>query len=183
MVFEVYEQYPYAKWQRLFVIISASKLNSRDKNQRSLRITSMNEKKKGSAMTEKEKNILTQELWALISLGFDGTKHDFEIMKKMLKCAAKEDSGEMSPYKLKVIEELQLDWRFLKSIHEDLAAIAVRLGKSEIVPAVPDLNINEELWKIGTSGASDALYETSGKIGDFQSALQDCACQLQEVCA
>ena len=66
---------------------------------------------------------------------------------------------------------------------EDLAAIAARLGKSEIVPAVPDLNITDELWEAGESGVSDALYETSDKIGDFQSALQDCAFQLQEVCA
>ncbi len=134
-------------------------------------------------MTEKEKNILTQELWSLVSLGFDATKHDFEIMEKILKCVAKEDSGEMTPYKRKVIEELQLEWGFLKSIHQDLAAIAARLGKSEIVPAVPDLTINDELWAVGKSGASDALYETSDKIGDFQSALQDCAFQLQEVCA
>ena len=134
-------------------------------------------------MTEKEKNILTQELWALVSLGFGATKHDFEIMGKMIKCVSKEDSGEMTPYKRKVVEELQLEWRFLKSIHEDLAAIAARLGKSEIVPAVPDLDINDELWKVGKSGTSDALYETSDKIGDFQSALQDCAFQLQEVCA
>ena len=134
-------------------------------------------------MTEKEKNILMQELWALVSLGFDATKHDFEIMEKMLKCAAREDSGEMTPYKRKVIEELQLEWRFLKSIHEDLAAIAARLEKSEIVPAVPDLNISDELWDVGKSGASDALYETTDKIGDFQTVLQDCAFQLQEACA
>lgn len=134
-------------------------------------------------MTEKEKNILTQELWALVSLGFDATKHDFEIMEKMLKCAAKEDSGEMTPYKRKVIEELRLEWRFLKSLHQDLVAIAARLAKSEIVPAVPDLNISDALWKVSKSGTSDALYETSDKIGDFQSALQDCAFQLQEVCA
>lgn len=134
-------------------------------------------------MTEKEKNILTQELWALVSLGFDATKHDFEIMEKIIKCVAKEDSGEMTPYKRKVIEELQLEWRFLKSLHDDLAAIAARLGKREIVPAVPDLAINDELWKVGRSGVSDALYEISDKIGDFQSALQDCAFQLQEVCA
>ena len=134
-------------------------------------------------MTEKEKNILNQELWALVSLSFEATKHDFEIMEKLLKCVAKEDSGEMTPYKRKVIEELQLEWRFLKSLHEDLGKIAARLGKSEIVPAVPDLNISDELWKVGKSGASDALYETTDKISDFQSALQDCAFQLQEVCA
>ena len=134
-------------------------------------------------MTEKEKNILTQELWALVSLGFDATKHDFEIMEKIIKCVSKEDSGEMTPYKRKVIEELQLEWRFLKSLHKDLAEIAARLEKSEIVPAVPDLNISDELWKVEKSGVSDALYETTDKIGDFQTALQDCAFQLQEECA
>ena len=134
-------------------------------------------------MTEKEKNILTQELWTLVSLGFDATKHDFEIMEKMIKCVSKDDSEEMTPYKRKVIEELQLEWRFLKSIHGDLAEIAALLGKTDVVPAVPDLAISDELWKVGKSGVSDALYETSDRIGDFQSALQDCAFQLQEVCA
>ena len=134
-------------------------------------------------MTEKEKNILDQELWALVALGFDATKHDFEIMEKMLKCAAKEDSGEMTPYKRKVIEELQLEWRFLKSLREDLGKIAGKLGKPEIVPAVPALIIGDELWKVGKSGSSDALYEVTDKISDFQSAIQDCAFKLQEVCA
>ena len=134
-------------------------------------------------MVEKEKNILNQELWALVSLVFEATKHDFEIMQKMLKCVSKEDSDEMTPYKRKVIEELQLEWRFLKSLHEDLGKIAAKLGKPEIVPAVPNLTINDELWEAGRSGASDALYETTDKIGDFQSAIQDCAFKLQEECA
>ena len=133
-------------------------------------------------MTEKEKNILNQELWALVSLGFEATKHDFEIMEKMLRCITKEDAEEMTPNKRKVIEELQLQWRFMKTLHEDLGKIAARLGKTEIVPAVPDLTINDELWKVGRSGASDALYQTTDKITDFQSAIQDCAFQLQEAC-
>ena len=133
-------------------------------------------------MTEKEKNILNQELWALVSLGFEATKHDFEIMEKMLRCITKEDAEEMTPNKRKVIEELQLQWRFMKTLHEDLGKIAARLGKTEIVPAVPDLTINDELWKVGRSGASDALYQTTDRITDFQSAIQDCAFQLQEAC-
>ena len=44
-------------------------------------------------MTEKEKHILNQELWALVLLDSHATKHSFEIMQKMLKCVSKEDAG------------------------------------------------------------------------------------------
>ena len=133
-------------------------------------------------MTEKEKNILNQELWALVSLSFEATKHDFGIMEKMLKCVSKEDPDEMTPGKRKVIEELQLQWRFMKTLREDIGKIAARLGKPETVPAVPELTIGDELWTVGRSGVSDPLYETIDKLNDFQSALQECAFGLQEVC-
>ncbi len=134
-------------------------------------------------MTEKEKNILNQELWALVALDFDATGHSFEIMQKMLKCVTKDDPDEMTPNKRKVIEEMQLQWRFVRSLHDDLGRIAAKLGRSDIVPAVPELTIDDSLWKTGDSGSSDALYEVNDKIGDFQSAMQDCAFKLQEVCA
>ena len=89
----------------------------------------------------------------------------------------------MTPNKRKVIEELQLQWRFVKTIHEDLGKIAARLGKEEIVPAISALSISDALWEVGKSGSSDALYETTDKINDFQSAIQECAFKLQEVCA
>ena len=133
-------------------------------------------------MTEKEKNILNQELWALISLDFRATKHSFEIMQKMLKCVSKEESDEMTPNKRKVIEELQLQWRFVKMLHEDLGKIAARLGKSEIIPSVPKLKIYDELWDTEGSGYSDGLYEVNDKIGDFQTDIQNCAFKLQEAC-
>lgn len=133
-------------------------------------------------MTEKEKNILNQELWALVAQSFEAVKHDFGIMQKMLKCVIREDPDEMTPNKRKVIEELRLEWRFMKTIHEDLGRIAAKLGKSDIVPALPTLAIDDSLWKVGESGSSDALYELGDKISDFQSALQDCAMELQEVC-
>ena len=134
-------------------------------------------------MTEKEKNILNQELWALISLDFHATKHSFEIMQKMLKCVSKEESDEMTPNKRKVIEELQLQWGFLKMLHEDLSKIAAKLGQPEIVPTVPKLTVCDELWDTEGSGYSDGLYEVNDKIGDFQSDIQDCAFKLQEACA
>ena len=133
-------------------------------------------------MKEKEKNILNQELWALVSLTLGAAKHDFEIMQKMLRCISREDSGEMTPNKRKVIEELQLQWRFVKILHEDLGRIADRLGERELVPARPELVISDGLWKVGRSGASDALYETTDKLSEFQSAIQECAFKLQEKC-
>ena len=133
-------------------------------------------------MTEKEKNILNQELWALISLDFHATKHSFEIMQKMLKCVSKEESDEMTPNKRKVIEELQLQWGFLKMLHEDLSKIAAKLGQPEIVPTVPKLTVCDELWDTEGSGYSDGLYEINDKIGDFQTDIQNCAFKLQEAC-
>ncbi|MBQ9336743.1 MAG: hypothetical protein IJS14_05545 [Lentisphaeria bacterium] len=134
-------------------------------------------------MTEKEKNILNQELWALVALDFDATGHSFEIMQKMLRCVCKDDPDEMTPNKRKVIKEMQLQWNFVKALHEDLGKIAAKLGQAEIVPAVPELKIDDSLWKVDDSGSSDALFEVSDKIGDFQSAMQDCAFKLQEACA
>ena len=133
-------------------------------------------------MTEREKNILNQELLALISLGFEATKHDFDILGKMLKCVSREDANEMTPNKRKVIEELQLQWRFLKMLHEDLGKIAAKLGMREIVPAVPTLVLSDELWDTEGSGYSDGLYEVNDKIGDFQTDSQNCAFKLQEAC-
>ena len=134
-------------------------------------------------MTEKEKDILNQELWALVALDFDATGHCFEIMQKILNCVAREETDEMTPYKRKVIEEMQLQWRFVRSLHDDLTWIAAKLGRSEIVPAVPELTIDDSLWETDDSGSSDTLYEASDKIGDFQSAMQDCVFKLQESCA
>lgn len=134
-------------------------------------------------MTEKEKNILNQELWSLVALDFDATGHSFEIMQKMLKCVCKEEMDEMTPNKRKVIEEIQLQWRFVRSLHEDLGKIAAKLGRSEIVPSVPELTIDDSLWGVGESGSSDGLYVVNDKIGDFQSAMQDCIFKLQEMCA
>ncbi len=134
-------------------------------------------------MTEKEKNILNQELWSLVALDFDATGHSFEIMQKMLRCVSRDDPEEMTPNKRKVIEEIQLQWRFVRSLHEDLGKIAAKLGRPEIVPAVPELTIDDSLWKTGESGVSDGIYEVNDKIADFQSAIQDCAFKLQEMCA
>lgn len=134
-------------------------------------------------MTEKEKNILNQELWALVSLDLNATGHSFEILEKMLKCVSREEPDEITPNKRKVIEELQLQWRFVKGLHEDLGKIAAKLGQTEIVPAVPELTINDRLWDINDSGSSDGLYEVNDKISEFQSDIQDCAFKLQEACA
>ena len=65
----------------------------------------------------------------MVSLLFKAINHNLEIMQKMLKCVSKEASEEMTPNKRKVIEELQLQWHFVKTIHEDLDKIAARLGK------------------------------------------------------
>lgn len=131
-------------------------------------------------MTEKEKNIIKQELWALVAQDAEATKHCFEISSRQLKCITREDMDEMTPNKHKVVEELKLLWNFVKTIHEDLGKIAGKLGKSEIVPAFPQLVICDELWDTENGGQNSRIWEVGEKIADFQTDLQDVVWKLQE---
>ena len=131
-------------------------------------------------MTEKEKNIIKQELWALVVQDAEATKHCFEISSKQLKCITREDMDEMTPNKHKVVEELKLLWNFVKTIHEGLGKIAGKLEKSEIVPALPQLVICDELWDTENAGQNSTICEVGEKIADFQTALQEVIWKLQE---
>ena len=127
-------------------------------------------------MTEKEKNIMLQQLWDLIAQDAQATKHLLEISSRQISCIIREDVEEMTPNKRKVVEELKLQWRFVKTIHEDLEKIAAKLEKSEIVPEFPQLVISNELW------TQNRISDASEKIGDFQTALQNAIWELQELC-
>ena len=121
-------------------------------------------------MTEKEKNIIKQELWALAALDSEATKHLLEISVRQLKCITRENADEMTPDKRKVIEEMSLQWNIVKKIHEDLCAIAEKLGKSESIPQLPCWVIGDDLWDTENSGQYSQVCEISEKIGDFQSS-------------
>ena len=106
--------------------------------------------------------------------------HCFKISLKQLKCITKEEANEMTPNKHKVVEELKLLWNFVKTIHEDLGKIACKLGKAEIVPALPQLVICDELWDTENDGQNSTICEVGEKIADFQTALQEVIWKLQE---
>ena len=110
-------------------------------------------------MTEKEKNITLQQLWALIAQDAQATKHLLEISSRQISCIIREDVEEMTPNKRKVVEE-----------------IAAKLEKSEIVPEFPGIVISNELW------AQNRISDVSEKIGDFQTELQNAIWELQELC-
>lgn len=127
-------------------------------------------------MTEKEKNIILQQLWALVAQNAQATKHLLEISSRQINCIVREDVEEMTPNKRKVVEELKLQWRFVGTMHEDLEKIAAKLEKTEIVPELPLLEISNELW------TQNSISDVSEKIGSFQTALQSAIWELQELC-
>ena len=133
-------------------------------------------------MTEKEKNVLQQELWALAALDADATKHLLAISARQIKCITKEDTNEMTPDKHKVVEEMQLQWSFVKKIHEDLFKIAEKLDHTELIPEIPQFVICDELWDVENFGSQSLICDVSEKIGDFQSSLMDVLWKLQEYC-
>ena len=133
-------------------------------------------------MTEKEKNVLQQELWALAALDADATKHLLAISARQLKCIAKEDADEMTPDKHKVVEEMHLQWNFVKKIHGDLYEIAEKLEQTKLIPGLPQFVICDELWDLENFGKQSLICDVSEKIGDFQNAMMDALWKLQEYC-
>lgn len=131
-------------------------------------------------MTEKENNVLMQELWVLVAQDANTSKHFFEISARQLKCITKEEVDEMTPNKRKVVEELKLLWDFVKTIHEDLLKIAAKMNKRELVPALPQMVICDELWDTENGGRNSMICEVGEKISDFQTALQEVIWKLQE---
>ena len=133
-------------------------------------------------MTEKEKNIIKQELWALAALDADATKHLLAISARQLKCITKEDTNEMTPDKHKVIEEMHLQWNFVQKLHEDLFKIAEKLDHTELIPESPQFVICDELWDVENFGRQSLICDVSEQIGDFQTALMNVLWKLQEYC-
>ena len=111
----------------------------------------------------------------------EASKHFFEISFRQLKCITQEEADEMTPNKHKVVEELKLQWNFIKTIHEDLGKIAEKLGNAELVPALPQLVICDELWDTENGGINSTICEVGDNIIDFQTALQEVTWKLQEV--
>ena len=133
-------------------------------------------------MTEKEKNVLQQELWALAALDADATKHLLAISARQIKCITKEDADEMTPDKHKVVEEMRLQWSFVQKIYEDVCKIADKLDRLEIVPELPQIHIYDGLWDVENFGSQSLICDVSEQIGDFQSSLMDALWKLQEYC-
>ncbi len=131
-------------------------------------------------MTEKEKNVMTQELWALTAMNAVATKHLLEISARQLKCIARENADEMTPNKQKVIEEMQLQWNFVTKIHEDLSEIAEKSGQSELVPALEEFDISDDLWDVENGGLKSRICDVSEKIGDFQNVMMNAIWNLQK---
>ncbi len=133
-------------------------------------------------MTEKEKNIIKQELWALAALDADATKHLLAISARQIKCITREDADEMTPDKHKVVEEMRLQWNFVKKIHGDLYEIAEKLEQTKLIPDLPQFVICDELWDLENFGKQSLICDVSEKIGDFQNAMMDALGKLQEYC-
>ena len=88
----------------------------------------------------------------------------------------------MTPNKRKVIEEMRLQWSFVRQIYEDVCKIADKLDKRQIVPTLPQIHIYDGLWDVENFGLQSLICDVSEQIGDFQTSLMDAVWKLQEVC-
>jgi len=130
-------------------------------------------------MTEKDKRIINQELWLLVSQTMQASGHAMEILGRVSKiiCKLEDDRDDITPQKRKVVEELCLLRDFLAAVNEDLQEIESELGGVGVVPDMPEFDFRDELWLNG----GDKLTTLQGKLDAFQSRLSECIFELQDL--
>jgi len=130
-------------------------------------------------MTEKDKRIINQELWLLVSQTMQASGHAMEILGRVSKiiCKLEDDRDDITPQKRKVVEELCLLRDFLAAVNEDLQEIESELGGVGVVPDMPEFDFRDELWLNG----GDKLTTLQGKLDAFQSRLSECIFELQDM--
>lgn len=130
-------------------------------------------------MTEKDKRIINQELWLLVSQTMQASGHAMEILGRVSKiiCKLEYDRDDITPQKRKVVEELCLLRDFLAAVNEDLQEIESELGGVGVVPDMPEFDFRDELWLNG----GDKLTTLQGKLDAFQSRLSECIFELQDL--
>lgn len=130
-------------------------------------------------MTEKDKRIINQELWLLVSQTMQASGHAMEILGRVSKiiCKLEDDRDDITPQKHKVVEELCLLRDFLAAVNEDLQEIESELGGVGVVPDMPEFDFRDELWLNG----GDKLTTLQGKLDAFQSRQSECIFELQDL--
>ena len=125
-------------------------------------------------MTEKEKDVIFNELLALFQQTNVSLLHGLAIQQKATEIVRDEDAEDIhTPNKRKVIEELQRRWRFTRTIYQDLKTIAGLLNHSDLRPVLPKLDFCDDLWDFNRSDSFDDLFTLTSKIDDFELELSD----------
>ena len=125
-------------------------------------------------MTEKEKDVIFNELLTLFQQTNVSFQHGLAIQKEVAEIVHNEDAEDIhTPNKRKVIEELQRRWHFSQTIYQDLKEIAGILNHSDLLPLPPELDFCDDLWNFDRSDSSDDLFAVTSKIDDFEQELSD----------
>lgn len=132
-------------------------------------------------MTEGEERVIYRELWELFmrtntsfQYGLTTQQKVYEIVRNDVEeeVDAEDEVDLHAPDKLKVIEELQLRWRFSLTIYQDLKAIAEILHYSDLLPIPPELDFSDVRrgWIFDSDFDIIAFID---KIDDFEQELAD----------
>lgn len=73
----------------------------------------------------------------------------------------------------KMVGELQLRWRFIQTIYQDLMEIAGILNQSDHLPVLPEIDFCDDLWDLDRDGSYDDFSDLTSKIDDFENELSD----------
>ncbi len=141
-------------------------------------------------MTEKEKDVIFNELLVLFQQTNVSMEHGLAIQKKAsdivfneAKAVFGEECSPTNPKECrKLIEELQLRWRFIQTIYQDLKAIAEILNHSDLLPVLPEFDFCDDLWDFDRSDSFDDFFALTSKIDDFEQELSNlCLSWMEDV--
>ena len=125
-------------------------------------------------MTEKEKDVIFNELLTLFQQTNVSLQHGLAIQQKVAEIVRNEDAEDIhTPHKRKVIEELQRRWHFTRTIYQDLKTIAGILNHSDLLPVLPEFDFCDDLWDFDRSDSFDDLFAVTSKIDGFEQELSE----------
>lgn len=133
-------------------------------------------------MTEKEKEVIYYELVSLFGQTAISLNQGIAIQQKASEIIFKKLNQELDLEYVegtynsnmdKIVEELQLRWRFLQTIYQDLMQIAGILNHSDLLPVLPEVDFCDDLWDLDRDGSYDDFSDLTSKIDDFEHELSD----------
>ncbi|MCQ2379603.1 MAG: hypothetical protein MJ025_01590 [Victivallaceae bacterium] len=126
-------------------------------------------------MTEKEKRFYRWSLWGLVEQGCHVQTMIMSNMSLSLRIVL-EDGAVADIDRHRYLERLESAWKLVQLTHEDAVAAADELGHAEMIPELPEIDVDMSMWDDGIDGeqkVTNAVADTAIRINEALFKLMD----------